>query len=74
MKIDASKERGFAIYLFYLKKGYVILDDLSKIALTAMEPILFLSKLLSPAERNYSSTEIEVVYLLYACRRLRIIL
>ena len=74
LKIDASNERGFGILAFHLKEGYTVPSNLSKIASTAVQPILFLSKLLSAAEKNYRSTELEVACLLYTCRRLRVML
>jgi hypothetical protein len=71
-KINASNARGFGIMLFHLKEDYKVPKDLSKIAAIAVQPILFLSKLLSPAEKNYHPTELEVACLVYTCRRLRV--
>ncbi|KAJ5185456.1 hypothetical protein N7472_010296 [Penicillium cf. griseofulvum] len=38
---------------------------------TAVKPILFLSRLLSPAEKNYWPTELEVACLVWAVRKTR---
>jgi len=59
---------------FHTKIGYKVPENLAELASTAVQPILFLSKLLSTAERNYRSTESEVACLVYACRRLRVML
>jgi hypothetical protein len=71
-KIDVLNIRGFGIMLFYLKEDYKVPKDLSKISAIVVQPILFLSKLLSPVEKNYYLIELEVAYLVYTCRRLRI--
>jgi len=71
-KLDASNEHGYGVMVFHLKTGYKRPNDLSKIACTAVEPILFLSKLLGSAEKNYRPTELEVACLVFACRRLRV--
>jgi hypothetical protein len=74
LKIDGSLERGFGAMIFHTKEGYVVPRDKSKIAQTAVQPIMFLSKLLSPAEKNYHPTELEVACLVYTCRKLRVMI
>jgi hypothetical protein len=49
-------------------------QPISQIASTQLQPIMFLSKLLSPAERNYHATELEIACLVYACRKLRVMI
>jgi hypothetical protein len=58
--------------LFHLKEDLKVPKDLSKISSIAVQPILLLSKLLSPAEKNYHPTELEVACLVYTCRCLRV--
>jgi uncharacterized protein YybS (DUF2232 family) len=74
LKIDVSNKRGFSIIAFYLKEQYTVLADLAKISSIAIQPILFLSKLLGPIEKNYRLTELEVTYLVYTAHRLRVML
>jgi hypothetical protein len=49
--------------MFYLKKDYKVLINLAKIVLIIVKLIIFLSKLLRSAKKNYYLTELEVVYL-----------
>jgi hypothetical protein len=49
--------------VFYLKKDYKVSINLAKIALIAVKPIMFLSKSLGSAKKNYYLIELEVVYL-----------
>ena len=51
--IDASKERDFGAMVYNVKTG-----DRARPA--AIDPILFLSKCLTPAEANYWPTELEM--------------
>jgi hypothetical protein len=53
IKLDASHEHSFGIMVFHLKEGYKLPVDLAKIASTAIQPIMFLSKLLGSVEHNY---------------------
>jgi hypothetical protein len=49
--------------MFYLKKDYKVFIDLVKIVLIVVKLIIFLSKLLGSAKKNYYSIELEVIYL-----------
>ena len=49
--------------MFHLKKDYKVPIDLVKIALIAVKLIMFLSKLLGSAKKNYYLIELEVIYL-----------
>jgi hypothetical protein len=49
--------------MFHLKKDYKVLIDLAKIALIIVKLIIFLSKLLRSAKKNYYLIKLEVVYL-----------
>jgi hypothetical protein len=51
------------IIVFHLKKDYKVFIDLVKIALIIIKPIMFLSKLLRSAKKNYYLIELEVIYL-----------
>lgn len=58
LHVDGSKERGFGAGLH------------QKQADGAMRPVLFLSKALSSAEKNYGSTELETAALVWALKKL----
>ncbi|PNS18780.1 hypothetical protein CAC42_5319 [Sphaceloma murrayae] len=65
--LDASKQRGFGVMVAHLK-GDEVTDDPVR---TRTEPVLFLSKVLSTAERRYWATELEVACLVWTIRRIR---
>jgi len=54
--IDGFLERGFGAMVFHHKAGYKVPQGLSKIASTAVEPILFFSKLLGIEKNSPSRT------------------
>jgi hypothetical protein len=65
--IDASKEYGYGVIVYHLKdKGAS-----TTTASNAVQPILFLSKMLTPAEKNYWPTELEVACLVWTVRKTR---
>ena len=61
--LDASQELGFGAYAYHLK------DD--KKGQKSILPILFLSKVLTPAETRYWPTELEVAALVWVVKKLR---
>lgn len=65
--VDASKQRGFGIMIAHLE-GDAITDNPSR---AKTQPILFLSKTLSSAERHYWPTELEVACLVWTMKRIR---
>lgn len=65
--LDASKKRGFGIMVCHLEGDQITDDPLRR----KTQPILFLSKTLSTAERNYWPTELEVAGLVYTYKRIR---
>ena len=67
--LDASKERGFGVMVYHIK-GDEIADKAKGIPGTSVEPIMFLSKLLSDAERNYWPTELEVAGLVWTIKKI----
>ncbi|KAJ5090186.1 hypothetical protein N7532_008870 [Penicillium argentinense] len=68
--LDASKEAGFGAMVFHVNPTHV--HDISKPpAANAIQPVLFLSRDLSAAERNYWPTELEVACLVWVLRKIR---
>lgn len=61
--IDTSKERGFSAFTYHS-----VNDPPSP---KTKQPILFLSKILSPAETRYWPTELEVAGLVWTVKKLR---
>lgn len=59
INLDASKEFGFGAVAFYDTEGSSLTEGRwpSK---TSMQPILFLSRLLTQVEKNYRPTELEI--------------
>ena len=67
--LDASKD-GFGVRVFHVKKGYEV--PLGKWpARSATETILFLSRELSAAERNYWPTELEIAGFVWTIKKIR---
>ena len=65
--IDASKRRGFAAMIYHVRKD--VLDSMP--ARADVQPIMFLSKLINAAERNYWPTELEVAAIVWVVRKIR---
>ena len=65
--LDASKERGFGVMVAHLEGDAVTGDPPRR----KTQPILFLSKSLSSAERKYWPTELEIACLVWTIRRIR---
>jgi hypothetical protein len=68
LKINKLLAYNFVVMLFYFKIGYIILANLLKIALIVIKLILFLSKLLSLAKKNYYLIKLKVACLIYIYR------
>ncbi|QIX00238.1 hypothetical protein AMS68_005755 [Peltaster fructicola] len=72
---DSAKQRGFGVIVAHLlgdpqpPKGLTADNKLP--ASTKIQPILYLSKTLSGAERRYWPTELEVAALVWAIKRVR---
>ena len=66
--LDASKEFGFGAMIYHLK-GNLATGDYP--ARKAVEPILFLSQLLNPAETRYWPTELELAGIVWVLRKIR---
>ncbi|KAM4067500.1 reverse transcriptase (RNA-dependent DNA polymerase) [Hirsutella rhossiliensis] len=69
-QVDGSLQRGFACTYFHLKEGYEWKPG-QAISSTAMQPIAFLSRTLTNAERSYGPSELEVACLVWAIKKMR---
>ena len=67
--LDASKEFGFGAVVFHCKD----FDEKETRwpTRTTIQPILFLSRLLTPAERNYWPTELEIAGFVWIIKKVR---
>ena len=68
--LDASKEFGFGIVAFHTA-GENILPERKWLSSTSMQPILFLSRLLTAAEKNYWPTKLEIAGFVWVIKKLR---
>ncbi len=66
--LDASKKFGFGAMIYHLK---VNLAKGKYLARKAVEPILFLTQLLHPAETHYWPTELELAGIVWVLRKIR---
>ncbi|OQD67322.1 hypothetical protein PENDEC_c039G03438 [Penicillium decumbens] len=71
MDVDASQEAGHGVMLFHVRDDYKHTNLQDPPPPTAVEPILFLSRLLTPAEKSYWPTELEVSCIVWAIRKAR---
>lgn len=69
VKIDASKERGFGVMIFHLEGDSW---DGRNIPVNSVQPVMYLSKVLTKAETRYQATELEVACLVWVCRQHRV--
>ncbi len=67
--LDASKEFGFGAVIFHVKEGIKLEGKWP--AKAAVEPIMFLSRLLTPAEKNYWPTELEIAGFVWVIKKVR---
>lgn len=67
--LDASKSFGFAAMIYHTKKDQA--DDKDRISRVEVQPIMFLSKCLNDAERNYWPTELEVAGIVWVVKKIR---
>ena len=68
--LDASKEFGFGAVAFHTT-GDDVLPEGKWPSSTLMQPILFLSRLLTVAKKNYWPTELEIAGFLWVIKKLR---
>lgn len=88
LQLDASAQRGFAAVVFHTKPGFdwqpstiipaTTIPDTAipatAIPATAIQPVMYLSKALTNAERSYGPLELEVGCLAWAARKTRTML
>ncbi len=67
--LDASKEFGFGAVAFHTAEDG--LHEAKWLSSTSMQPILFLSRLLTAAEKNYWPTELEIADFVWVIKKLR---
>lgn len=67
--IDSSKSWGFAAMIYHVKGDPEVSDAV--IPRTSVQPIMFLSKLLNDAEKNYWPTELEVAGIVWVVKKIR---
>ncbi len=67
--LDASKEFGFGAVAFHTTED--VLHEAKWPYSTSMQPILFLSRLLTAAEKNYWPTELEIGGFVWVIKKLR---
>lgn len=66
--MDASKEYGFGVVAYHFKGDPDATDK--QLRRSDIEPLLFMSKVLSTAKGNYWPTELEVACLVWAIRKI----
>ncbi|KAJ5252623.1 hypothetical protein N7489_003033 [Penicillium chrysogenum] len=69
--IDASQEGGHGAMVFHIKREYTHSNMKQPPPSTAVEPIMFLSRVLTPAEKHYWATELEISCLVWVVRKIR---
>lgn len=67
---DMSKKFGFGAIAFHMM-GRDILPKGKWLSSTLMQPILFLSRLLIAAKKNYWPTELEIARFVWVIKKLR---
>ena len=67
--LDASKEFGFGAMLYYVKEAF--LEPGKYPPRHAIEPVLFLSRLLTDAETRYWPTELEIAGIVWVLKKTR---
>ena len=68
--IDASKSYEFEVMIYHISNSSQC-DDSNKINRLNVQSILFLSKMLTEAEKRYWSTELEIVALVWMMKKIR---
>ena len=67
--VDASKERGFGVMIFHVQSDPE--GDDVVIIRSEIQPIMFLSKILTEAETRYWPTELEVAGVVWVAKKVR---
>lgn len=66
--LDRLKEFGFGTMLFHVKKRILVKEGKWPLR-SEVEPLLFLSRLLTPAKRNYWPTELEIARFVWIVKK-----
>jgi hypothetical protein len=69
--IDSSKQRGHGVVVYHVADEYIHSNVTKPPSRTAIQPVLFLSRCLTEAEKKYWPTELEIAGLVWAIRKLR---
>ena len=69
--LDASREWGFGVQIFHVKRGYETTGASKWPSRTAIEPIMYLSRMLTSAEKNYWPTELEIAGFVWTIKKVR---
>lgn len=69
--LDASREWGFGVQIFHVKKDYVASPGTKWPSRTAIEPVMFLLRMLTAVEKNYWSTELEIAGFVWVIKKVR---
>ena len=72
--LDASRVWGFGVQIFHVKKEYATAITAAAAKWpprTAIEPIMFLSRALTSAERSYWPTELEIADFVWTIKKVR---
>jgi hypothetical protein len=70
--LDASKRHGFGVMVYHMQDDHDgPLDHTAKGNRQKVQPILFLSKLLTDAETRYWPTELEIACLVWTIKKIR---
>lgn len=68
--VDGSREKGFGVMVYHVKEDMV--GDPSKYPpKSAIQPIMFLSRTLTEAEKKYWPTELEIAGLVWTIKKIR---
>ncbi len=73
LQIDGFIERSFGIIIYHLKRDFQW-QPIKNVPATAIEPVIFFSRCLIKKKLYYRSSELEIVYLVWAYKRLRTLL
>lgn len=73
LQVDSSLERGFGVMVFYLADNYKWHPG-ELIPSTKVRPVMYLSRCLSSPETRYGPSELEVGCLVWAAKKLRVVL
>ncbi|OQE87642.1 hypothetical protein PENNAL_c0019G11277 [Penicillium nalgiovense] len=69
--IGASQEGGHGAMVFHVKRDYNHTNLKITPPSTAVEPIMFPSRLLTPVKKHYWTTELEVSCIVWVVRKIR---